>query len=38
MTSRAYAVDLIQSIGEKTALTSHLEEHSIDGMDVSQVL
>ncbi len=35
MTSRAYVVDLIQLIGEKTALTSHLEEHSIDGMDAS---
>ena len=38
MTARAYAVDLIQSIGEKAALTSHLEEHLIDGMDVSKVL
>lgn len=38
MTARAYAVDLIQSIGEKAGLTSHLEEHLIDGMDVSQLL
>ena len=38
MTARAYAVDLIQSIGEKAALTSHLEEHLIDGMDVSKIL
>ena len=38
MTARAYAVDLIQSIGEKAALTSHLEEHLIDGMDVSKTL
>lgn len=38
MTARAYAVDLMQSIGEKAALTSHLEEHLIDGMDVSKVL
>ena len=26
MSSRAYLVDLIRSIGEKTALTDHLEE------------
>ena len=38
MTARAYAVDLMQSIGEKAALTSHLEEHLIDGMDVSKIL
>ena len=38
MTARAYAVDLIQSIGEKAALTSHLEEHLINGMDVSKIL
>ena len=38
MTARAHAVDLIQSIGEKAALTSHLEEHLIDGMDVSKIL
>ena len=29
MTSRAWAVDLIRSIGEKTALTDHLEEKMI---------
>ena len=38
MTARAYVVDLMQSIGEKAALTSHLEEHLIDGMDVSKIL
>lgn len=29
MTSRAWVVDLIRSIGEKTALTDHLEEKMI---------
>lgn len=38
MTSRAYVVDLMQSIGEKTALASHLEESLIDGLDVGQLL
>lgn len=30
MSSRAYLVDLIRSIGEKTALTDHLEEKMIN--------
>lgn len=34
MSSRAYIVDLIHSIGEKTALTDHLEEKIIAGKDV----
>lgn len=38
MKSRAYAVDLMQSIGEKTALASHLEEHIIDGHDVQELI
>lgn len=34
MSSRAWVVDLIHSIGEKTALADHLEEKLIAGEDI----
>lgn len=38
MSSRAYLVDLIHSIGEKTALADHLEEKLEENPDLEELL